>query len=149
MAEIGLIIFARVALRIGQVVPPAYRSNFSKHQFTQPQLLAMLCLMRDEDWTFRELEVRVADHLELRAALGLHRVPDYTTLYRFLRRLNEAVLGQFLTVHHLSGAGGCRSPLDIARASLCRDRTSSHFDVDTADQPHYTQASALPSCWLD
>jgi len=149
MAEVGLITFARGALRIGQAVLPAYRGNFSKHQFAQPQLLAILCLMRYEDWTFREPEVRVADDRELRAALGLHRVPDYTTLYRFLRPLDEAVLGQLLTVHHLSGAGGCRSPLDIARASLCRDRTSSHFDVDTADQPHYTQVSALLSCWLD
>jgi DDE family transposase len=29
--------------------------------------------------------------------LGLHRVPDYTTLYRFLRRLDEAVLEQTLS----------------------------------------------------
>jgi hypothetical protein len=29
MAEIGLVKFATVALRIGQAVPPAYRSKFS------------------------------------------------------------------------------------------------------------------------
>jgi hypothetical protein len=97
MAEIGLITFARVALSIGQAVLPAYRSKFSKQQYTQPQLLALLCLMRYEDWTFREAEVRVAEHRELQVALGLHRVPDYTTLYRFLRRLDEAVLEQTLS----------------------------------------------------
>ena len=94
MAEVRLFTFARVALRVSQAVLPAYRSKFSKHRFTQPQLLAMLCLMRHEDWTFRDAEVRLAEYRELRAALGLHSVPDYTTLYRFLRRLDEAVLGQ-------------------------------------------------------
>ena len=80
MAEVGLVTFARVALRIGQAALPAYRSKFSKHRFQQPQLLAMLCLMRYEDWTFREAEVRLAAHRELRTALGLDHVPDYTTL---------------------------------------------------------------------
>jgi len=52
---------------------PPYRTRFSKHQFTQPQLLAVLCLMRYEDWTFREAEVRLREHHELRAALHLQR----------------------------------------------------------------------------
>ncbi len=46
MAEVGLLPFARVALQVATQVLPPYRSRFSKHQFTQPQLLAMLCLMR-------------------------------------------------------------------------------------------------------
>ncbi len=74
-----------------QVLPP-YRTRFSKHQFTQPQLLAVLCLMRYEDWTFREAETRLREHQELRAALKLREVPDYTTLYRFLRRLDDVTV---------------------------------------------------------
>jgi IS5 family transposase len=97
MAEIGLVKFATTALRLGQAALPAYRSKFSKRQFTQPRLLAVLCLMRYEEWTFREAEARLAEHRELRAALGLSVVPDYTTLYRFLRRLNETVLEQALS----------------------------------------------------
>jgi hypothetical protein len=62
----------------------------SKRQFTQPQLLAVLCLMRDEDWTFREAEVRLSEHSRLRSALQLNSVPDYTMLYRFLTRLEYA-----------------------------------------------------------
>jgi len=38
---------------------------------------------------FREAEVRLREHHELRAALRLRAVPDYTTLYRFLRRLED------------------------------------------------------------
>jgi hypothetical protein len=89
MAEVGLLPFARVALQVATQVLPPYRTRFSKHQFTQPQLLAVLCLMRYEDWTFREAEVRLREHQELRAVLHLPAVPDYTTLYRFLRRLED------------------------------------------------------------
>src|SRR5712671_5539917 len=89
MAEVGLLPFARVALQVATQVLPPYRTRFSKHQFTQPQLLAVLCLMRYEDWTFREAEVRLREHHELRAVLQLPAVPDYTTLYRFLRRLED------------------------------------------------------------
>jgi hypothetical protein len=80
MAEIGLVPFARLALEIASAVLPPYRTRFSKHQFTQPQLLALLCLMRFEGWTFREVEVRLSEHAELRGALDLEAVPDYTTL---------------------------------------------------------------------
>jgi hypothetical protein len=80
MAEVGLVRFARVAREVAETVLPTYRSKYSKHLFTQPSLLAILCLMRYEDWTFREAEVRLGEHQEPRAALGLVRVPDYRTL---------------------------------------------------------------------
>ena len=43
----------------------------------QPRSLAILCLMRYEDWTFREAEVRLGEHRELRQVLGLVRVPEF------------------------------------------------------------------------
>ena len=92
MAEVGLLPFARIALQVSRAVLPRYRSRFSKHQFTQPQLLAILCLMRYEDWTFREAEVRLGEHRELRQTLGLSNVPDFTTLYRFLQRLDDQTI---------------------------------------------------------
>jgi hypothetical protein len=49
MAEIGLVAFARLALEVSQSVLPAQRTKFSKRQYTQPQLLSVLCLMRYED----------------------------------------------------------------------------------------------------
>ena len=79
-------------LQVSRAVLPRYRSRFSKHQFTQPQLLAILCLMRYEDWTFREAELRPGEHRELRQALGLASVPDFTTLYRFLQRLDDQTI---------------------------------------------------------
>lgn len=92
MFEVGLVHFARLALEVGEAVLPYYRTKFSKHTFTQPQLMAILCLMRYEDWTLRKAEVRLAEHGELRNALGLRKAPDHTTLYRFMRRLDEQTL---------------------------------------------------------
>ncbi|HJS29017.1 MAG TPA: transposase [Anaerolineales bacterium] len=96
MAEVGLVTFAQSAYQIASASMPAYRSKYSKHVFTQPQLLAILCLMRYDDWTFRQAEVRLGEHRELRQALELESVPDHTTLYRFLRRLDERTLQRIL-----------------------------------------------------
>jgi hypothetical protein len=97
MAEVGLVLFAKTALEVMNEVLPPYGSKFSKHTFTQPQLMTILCLMRFEDWTFREAEVRLAEHSDLRQALGLERVPDHTTLYRFMRRVTDEMLDEVLT----------------------------------------------------
>jgi hypothetical protein len=96
MAEVGLIPFAQTALEVSRATVPRYRTRFSKHQFSQPQLLAVLCLMRYEDWTFREAEVRLREHRELRRALKLRRVPDHVTLHAFLGRLQEEQIGRAL-----------------------------------------------------
>lgn len=97
MAEVGVVTCASVALRVGQAVLLAFRRKCSDHCLTPPQLLAVLCLMRDEDWTVREAEVRLAGHRERRAALRLPQVPDDTTPYRCLRRLDAAVLEPVLS----------------------------------------------------
>jgi hypothetical protein len=96
MAEVGLVCFAQVALEVARAALPPYRSKLSKRVFTQPQLLAILCLMRYEGWTFREAEVRPGEQEELRRALGLGPVPDFTTLNRSLHRLPEEVLARAL-----------------------------------------------------
>src|SRR5580698_10363534 len=114
MAEVGLLPFARVALQVAARVLPPYRSRFSKHQFTQPQLLAVLCLMRYEDWTFREAEVRLGEHAELRSALELNSVPDYTTLYRFLARLDPEDVARVMNEIVRRMPGRWRSPATVA-----------------------------------
>jgi hypothetical protein len=92
MAAVGLVRFAHVAREVAETVLPSYRRTYSKQQFPQPALLAILCLMREEDWTLRAAEVRLGEHQARRRAPCLVRVPDDTTLYRFLRRLDTAVV---------------------------------------------------------
>ncbi len=62
MAEVGLVRFGQVALDVAQTTVPRYRTTFSKHQFTQPQLLAILCLMRYEDWTLISRRIYRSNH---------------------------------------------------------------------------------------
>src|SRR5271156_4904842 len=132
MAEVGLLPFARVALQVCRAVLPRYRSRFSKHQFNQPQLLAILCLMRYEDWTFREAEVRLGEHRELRQALGLVSVPDFTTLYRFLQRLDDQTIDRAVgeTVRRLRGTrrkGRGRARVVVDAPGLAQGAVSTFF----------------------
>jgi hypothetical protein len=132
MAEVGLLPFARIALQVGKAVLPRFRSRFSKHQFTQPQLLAILCLMRYEDWTFREAEVRLREHRELRQALGLASVPDFTTLYRFLKRLDDQAIDRAVgeTVRRLRGTrkkGRRRARVAVDATGLTQGVVSTFF----------------------
>lgn len=69
-----------------------HRSKYSKHTFSQPHLLSIICLIRYEDWTFQEIEVCLQEHVELRKTLGLKQTSDYTTFYRFMMRLNTDLI---------------------------------------------------------
>jgi hypothetical protein len=143
MAEIGLVRFARLALQVSQAVLPAQRTKFRKRQFTQPQLLSVLCLMRYEDWTFREAEVRLCEHTEPRSALQLSSVPDYTTLYRFLARLDPAdVAPRVMNEIVRRMPGRWRSPATVAvdATGLAQSAVSSYFirRVEPFGQPQRT-----------
>ena len=85
MPRQDLLQIARLAYRLaGHVVPP-YRSKFSPKKFTQPSLLACLCLKEYLKLDYRGLEALLAGAAELRAALGLRTVPDHSTLHWFAR----------------------------------------------------------------
>lgn len=129
MAEVGLVQLAKTALKISRSVLPARRSRFSKKQFSQPQLLALLCLMRFEDWTYREAEVRLGEHRELREALEFSEVPDHTTVYRFLRRLKEEDLTKALeaVVKRFPRYKGRRSMVAIDATGLAPGAISTFF----------------------
>jgi hypothetical protein len=132
MAEVGLLALARTAWGEGGAVLPPYRTRFSKHQFTQPQLLAILCLMRYQDWTFREAEVRLREHREPRQTLGLRGVPDFTTVYRFLPRLEgQTIEGAFgETVRRMHGwrrSGPRRARVAVDATGLAQGVVSTFF----------------------
>jgi len=78
--------FARLALKVARAVLPCYGHKFSPRRFSLPQLAACVLLKdyRQLDW--RGLEELLALSPALRRSLGLVRVPDYSTLWRFARR---------------------------------------------------------------
>ena len=89
--------FSQVAREVSEEMVPPYRSKGSKHVFTQPQLLTILCLMRYEGWTFREIEEWLGTQHKILRILALKRVPDHSTLCRFQQRIEENFLNRALS----------------------------------------------------
>lgn len=77
---------AKVALEAAREAIPPYSSRFSRHDYTQHQLYALVALRRLLRTDYRGLEAMLRDWAELRDALGLARVPDHSTIQRAERR---------------------------------------------------------------
>jgi len=78
---------ARDALAAGEAALPPYGSRFSRRAYTQPQLFALLALRQFLRTDYRGVVALAAEWRELREALGLTRVPHYSTLAHAAPRL--------------------------------------------------------------
>lgn len=80
---------ARKALAVGEEQLAAYSSKHSPRFFTQPQLFAMLVLRQFFKTDYRGVVAILKDSSDLREALGITRVPHYSTLCYAEQRLLE------------------------------------------------------------
>jgi hypothetical protein len=71
---------AREALRLAREALPAYSSKFSRRDYTQHQLFALLALKTFFKTDYRGVVQMLADFAELRQDLGLGEIPHYSTL---------------------------------------------------------------------
>jgi hypothetical protein len=78
---------AREALAAGQAALPEYGSRFSRRDYTQAQLFALLVVRQFLRTDYRGVVVLVAEWAELRRSLGLKKVPHYSTLAHASRRI--------------------------------------------------------------
>ena len=78
---------AKEALLVAQASLPPYSSHFSKKDFTQHQLFALLVLRQFFETDYRGIVQIVRDWSDLREALGLKKVPHYSTLCYAQQRL--------------------------------------------------------------
>ena len=78
---------AREALRLAQEALPAYSSKFSRKDFTQHQLFAILALKAFLKTDYRGVVAFLEDFAEVRGDLGLTKVPHYSTLCYAEQRL--------------------------------------------------------------
>jgi hypothetical protein len=78
---------ARKALQVARQAVPAYSSKFSKKDFTQHQLLAMLALAQFLKTDDRGIVALLHDWSELRDVLELEKLPHPTTLFQARKRL--------------------------------------------------------------
>jgi hypothetical protein len=78
---------AREALRLARDAMPAYSSKFSRKDFTQHQLFALLALKTFFKTDYRGLIQMLKDFRELRDDLDLDKIPHYSTLCKAVQRL--------------------------------------------------------------
>ena len=80
---------ARKALEVARHAIPAYSSKFSKKDFTQHQLVAVLALEQFLKTDDRGIVAYLADWSDLRRTLGLKKkkLPHPTTLFQARKRL--------------------------------------------------------------
>jgi len=78
---------AREALRLAQEALPAYSAVRSRKDYTQHQLFAALALKTFLKTDYRGVAQFLADFAEIRADLGLDKVPHYSTLCYAAARL--------------------------------------------------------------
>ena len=108
-----------VALDVGTEALPACCHRFSPKVFTQPQLFACLVLKEFFKADYRGIMGILADTPGLRDAIGLKKVPHWTTLQKASRRLLCNAAFQRL----LDAAGGKGGKGDIQL--FCRARVPS------------------------
>jgi hypothetical protein len=78
---------AREALAAGRAALPEQGSRFSRHDYTQAQLFALLVLRQFRRTDYRGVVALVAEWSALQRALGLTKVPHYPTLAHASRRI--------------------------------------------------------------
>src|SRR3954467_1759582 len=71
---------AREALRLAREALPAYSSKYSRKDYTQHTLFAILALKAFLKLDYRGTEAFLRDFAEVRDDLGLKKVPHYSTL---------------------------------------------------------------------
>jgi hypothetical protein len=76
-----------VAYRLANASLPLYSSEFSRHDFTLPQLFACLVLREHQKKSYRGVEALIEDSPQWRADIGLSRTPDHNTLCRVFNQL--------------------------------------------------------------
>ena len=73
-----------------------HKSKFSNKLYTQYQHLFMLVYKQFGKFTYKELLEDLSDNITLRAYLGLHKLPDYTTLVKFAKRLPSKIFDKLM-----------------------------------------------------
>ena len=135
---------AAVAHHIGQRTLPAYASRFSRRDFTQPQLFAILVLRQFHKTDYRGIVAILADNPTLCQDLSLNKVPHFTTLQKAEAKLLKdqqvaALLAQTVALFFglapgSDGDGASPEAQLVAQAAA----DSSGFELDRASR-YFTQ----------
>lgn len=111
---------------------PLHFSKFSNKLYSNYNHLFLLVYKQFRKFTYEELLTDLADNITLRTYLGLHKLPHYTTLIKFAKRLPSSILQKLV----LSFKKLFPKPKKVAI-----DATG--ISLDNAS-PHYCKRIGLP-----
>lgn len=96
------------AWQMAEFILPEYRSVFSRHDFTLPQLFACLVLREHQRKSYRDAETLLKDCPDWYQAIGLDKAPDHSTLCRaFAALLSDKQVQRMLDLlAHWAGTSG-------------------------------------------
>lgn len=102
-----------------------YSNKFSKKIYSQFQHLFLLVYKQFRKLTYEELLTDIADNSSLREYLGLNKLPHYTTLIKFAKRLPLEVLDNLVLNFKKLIPSPKRVAIDATGISL--DNASPHY----------------------
>ena len=121
---------ARVALAVARTALPQYFHCFSRHDFEQAQLFAVLVLRLFFKTDYRGMCQILQDFPELQRELKLRRVPHYATLCRAAQRLAatfDKLLDQILVQAQIGGLISSPIRLALDSTGLEERHASRHY----------------------
>ena len=78
---------AKLALKTAQEALPTYSDLRSRHDFTQAQIFAILVLRQFFKADYRGIIRILQEHQNIKNALGLTKLPHFTTLQKAQQRM--------------------------------------------------------------
>lgn len=112
--QMSLLGIARLTMRVSSRHVAAYSCVKSRKDFTQPQLLTCLVLRALTKSTYREVWELLHLSPTLREAIGLEKVPHWTTLQKLMNKPDVGVIVGVMIGAVLQEAGLADLPADIA-----------------------------------
>lgn len=104
---------------------PLHFSKFSNKMYSNFQKLFLLVYKQFRKFTYEELLTDLSDNITLRAYLGLNKLPDYTTLIKFARKLPSNILEKLVIAFKNLMPIPKRVAIDSTGISL--DNASPHY----------------------
>lgn len=131
-----------------------YASKFAPQRYTQPSLLAWLCLKEYLHLDYRGTEALLVSAQQLQEALGLRTPPDHSTLWWFGRsKVKPRLLARVLTatVHVFARAIAARSrTVAVDSTGFARAPASAYYQHRAGTRPRArTSLKWSVAVWTD
>ena len=104
---------------------PLHFSKYSNKLYSNYKHLFLLVYKQFRKFTYEDLLNDISDNITLRAYLGLHKLPHYSTLIKFAKRLPVAILDKLLIAFKEFVPKPKKVAIDATGISL--DNASSHY----------------------